>query len=150
MTDRPAKPADMPRLTPYLTVRDAEKSLDFYQRAFGFEPGMQPLRDGNGVIQHAEMRYQGAFIMMAPEGAWGSHCKAPVTTGTEFPLGLYVYCENVDAFHENAVEQGAESMGEPQDMFWGDRMCTLRDPDGYVWSFATNVADFDPGKVPPM
>ena len=22
-------------------------------------------------------------------------------------------------------------------MFWGDRMCSLRDPEGYLWSFAT-------------
>jgi PhnB protein len=36
----------------------------------------------------------------------------------------------------------------PQDMFWGDRMCNLLDPDGHSWSFATNVADFDPSKVP--
>ena len=150
MKDRSAKPADMPWLTPYLTVRDAEKSLDFYHRAFGFEPGEETLRDSNGVIQHAAMRYQGAFIMMAPETAWGCKSAAPVTSGTEIPIGLYLYCEDVDAFYANAVAQGAESMEEPADMFWGDRICTLRDADGYVWSFATNVADFDPSKIPEM
>ena len=36
----------------------------------------------------------------------------------------------------------------PQDMFWGDRMCKLTDPAGHVWNFATNVADFDPSKMP--
>ncbi len=150
MTDRPAKPADMPWLTPYLTVRDAEKSLDFYTRAFGFEAGMEPMRDSSGKINHAEMRYREAYIMMAPEGVWGGTSQAPVTSGTEVPLGLYVYCDDVDGFYKNAVDQGAESVDEPNDMFWGDRMCTLRDPDGYVWSFATNVADFDPSKIPEM
>jgi uncharacterized glyoxalase superfamily protein PhnB len=33
-------------------------------------------------------------------------------------------------------------------MFWGDRMCSLIDTDGYAWQFATNVADFDPAKAP--
>ena len=33
-------------------------------------------------------------------------------------------------------------------MFYGDRVCTLNDPDGFTWSFATNVADFDPNNVP--
>jgi uncharacterized glyoxalase superfamily protein PhnB len=35
----------------------------------------------------------------------------------------------------------------PQDMFYGDRVCTLVDPDGHIWYFATNVADFDPAKM---
>ena len=150
MTDRPAKPSEMPWLTPYLTVRDAERSLDFYQRAFGFEPGMEPMRDSEGKIVHAEMRYRGAVIMMAPENAWGGTCKSPSTSGSETPIGLYLYCDNVDGFYSRAVEQGAESIDEPTEMFWGDRMCTLRDPDGYVWSFATNVGDFDPSRIPAM
>jgi uncharacterized glyoxalase superfamily protein PhnB len=33
-------------------------------------------------------------------------------------------------------------------MFWGDRMVRLRDPDGYLWSFATKVGEFDPSKMP--
>jgi uncharacterized glyoxalase superfamily protein PhnB len=33
-------------------------------------------------------------------------------------------------------------------MFWGDRLCKLMDPDGIIWNFATNVADFDPSKAP--
>jgi uncharacterized glyoxalase superfamily protein PhnB len=33
-------------------------------------------------------------------------------------------------------------------MFWGDRMCTVLDLDGHIWSFATNVADFDPAQTP--
>ena len=28
-----------------------------------------------------------------------------------------------------------------------DRVCAVIDPDGYVWSFGTNVADFDPTKA---
>lgn len=148
MKERPAKPADMPWLTPYLTVRDAAKSMDFYRRAFGFDPGMQLLRDSSGTITHGEMRYRDAYVMVAPEGAWGGTCRAPVTTGTEIPIGLYLYCDDVDGFYANAIDRGAESIDPPRDMFWGDRACTLRDPDGYVWSFATNVADFDPSRIP--
>jgi uncharacterized glyoxalase superfamily protein PhnB len=29
-------------------------------------------------------------------------------------------------------------------MFYGDRVVKLTDPDGHLWYFATNVADFDP------
>jgi AraC family transcriptional regulator len=33
-------------------------------------------------------------------------------------------------------------------MFWGDRVFTLKDPDGHVWTFATMVGSFDPDKMP--
>jgi uncharacterized glyoxalase superfamily protein PhnB len=36
----------------------------------------------------------------------------------------------------------------PTDMFYGDRNCSVVDPDGHLWYFSTNVADFDPSKVP--
>jgi uncharacterized glyoxalase superfamily protein PhnB len=34
------------------------------------------------------------------------------------------------------------------DAFRGDLMAQVSDPDGYKWTMATNVADFDTDKVP--
>lgn len=86
MTERPVKPANMPWLTPYLIVRDPERSLDFYQRAFGFIPDSQPLRDGSGKIVHAEMSYRDAYLMLGAEGAMGGTKKAPASSGVECPM----------------------------------------------------------------
>ncbi len=148
MSSRPPRPPGAAWLTPYLTVRDAGASLAFYQRAFGFEP-TETMPGPDGQIVHAGMRYQGeTVLMMAPEGAWGGTTRTPVSSGVEGPIGLYLYCEDVDALFARAREAGAEVVSEPAAMFWGDRMCTLKDPDGHQWSFATNVADFDPAKVP--
>ncbi len=38
------RPANTPRLTPYLTVSNARSTLDFYQRAFGFAAAMWSTR----------------------------------------------------------------------------------------------------------
>ena len=132
---------------PALTVRDAAASLAFYERAFGFQR-VNAMSGPDGTIQHAEMRYQDVTIMFSPEGAFGNTCKAPATSRAECPLTLYVYCPDVDAMAQRARQGGAQVLSEPADMFWGDRMSRLKDPDGYVWSFATNVAEFDPAKVP--
>jgi len=35
-------------------------------------------------------------------------------------------------------------------MFWGDRIAKILDFDGYSWTFATKVREFDPSKMPPM
>jgi len=82
---------------PYLTVKDADAALDFYQRAFGFEkcfatPGP------DGKTAHVEMSFRDAKIMFSPERATGECLsRAPATSGVAPPIGLYVYCENVDA-----------------------------------------------------
>lgn len=149
MAVRPPKPEHAPWLMPYLTVSDPEASLKFYQKAFGFEPQADVILKGpDGKIMHAEMRFHGATIMFGPEGCRDNPARTPAHSGTAPPMGLYIYCEDVDALFQQAKAAGAKVQTEPQDMFWGDRMCTLIDPDGFQWSFATNVADFDPSKIP--
>jgi PhnB protein len=147
MSKRPGRPAEMPWLSPYLTVKDPAAALDFYQRAFGFEK-RNVMHGTDGRISHAEVAWHEAFIMFGPEGAYGSTTKAPASSGVASPVALYVYCDDVDALYNRATAAGAKTLFPPQDMFWGDRLCKLTDPDGHVWNFATNVADFDPSKAP--
>jgi uncharacterized glyoxalase superfamily protein PhnB len=148
MSTRPAKPDVSPWLTPYLIVRDVQASADLYRRAFGFTVGdIMPGPDGRPV--HADLRYKGqAVVMMGAEGAMGMDLQAPATSGAQVPISLYVYCDDVDALYAQACKAGMRSSTAPTDMFWGDRMCALEDPDGYRWSFATNVGEFDPSKMP--
>lgn len=142
MTKRPFKPAGVPQLFPYLTVQNAQRAIDFYRDAFGFYLSSDPAKDEQGNIQHAEMKFgQDCVIMFAPEGSWGSTKRAPATLGVSAALTLYTYCEDVDALYKQAMLNGAVSIMEPNDGFWGDRICGLIDPDGYEWMFATNVAD---------
>jgi uncharacterized glyoxalase superfamily protein PhnB len=132
------KPKDVPQLSPYLTVRDSAKSIDFYTKAFGFTL-KDAVKNEKGIIEHTEMRMQDVFIMFSPEGAYGSKKKAPVSLGIEIPLNLYIYCENVDELYKQAINHGAKSIMEPFDSFWGDRYCCVADPDGYEWGFGMRL-----------
>jgi uncharacterized glyoxalase superfamily protein PhnB len=134
-------------MIPSLVVKDADAALDFYQQAFGFEKKMI-VPGPDGKAKHAEMAWRDTSFMMSPEGAYGCPVRCPATTGAASPVGLYIYCDDVDALYARATAAGAEAVMPPQDMFWGDRMCSVKDPNGYSWSFATNVADFDPANVP--
>jgi uncharacterized glyoxalase superfamily protein PhnB len=103
MSKRPYKPEGIPALLPYLTVGDAEKSIDFYNKAFGFTLSSQPAKDEQGKIQHAEMKFgEDVSVMFAPEGAWGSPRKTPAALGVTPTLVLYIYCEDVDALYKQA------------------------------------------------
>jgi uncharacterized glyoxalase superfamily protein PhnB len=143
MSKRPPRPAKTPWLSPYLIVKDAAKALEFYHRAFGFaRKTAVPAPDGR--ITHAEMTWQEARIILASEGVDQHLGEPPARSGVVPPVGLYMYCDDVDDFYARAVKAGAKAIAPPEDMFWGDRVCRLSDPDGYAWIFATNLFDYDP------
>jgi uncharacterized glyoxalase superfamily protein PhnB len=127
----------LPTLTPYLTVKSTIDSITFYKNAFGFVWHNES--ECKEVPEHVEMSYKDVFIMFAQEGAFGGTTKAPATLNIECPMNLYLYCDDVDVFHANAVKHGAESTMAPNDAFWGDRVCQLKDPNGFMWMFAKKL-----------
>ena len=141
------RPADWPAMTPYMTVLDAGASLKFYQSAFGFKVTGQVMRDGAGNVMHAGMRLGDAAIMFAPQGM-SNPMRAPASSGAVDSLSLYVYVPDVDALAARAERGGAKVLQRPADQFWGDRIAVFKDPDGYHWTFATNVGEFDARKAP--
>lgn len=127
-------------MSPYLTVRDANAALGFYEKAFGFKK-KNTVVGGDGRVRHAEMTHHDCVLMF---GSFG----APPAGGSPCPISLYVYCDDVVALFHRASAAGATVIHPPKEMFYGDNVCSLQDPDGYTWNFATNVADFDPSKSP--
>jgi lactoylglutathione lyase len=43
---------------------------------------------------------------------------------------IWLYCDDVDAEIEALRAAGVEIAREPEDMNWGERMASVRDPDG--------------------
>lgn len=145
-TKKDGRPPNWPALSPYMTVRDAAASLAFYEAAFGFKVEGEVMRDGSGQIMHAGMRLGDACIMFASQGM-GAEMRAPVDSGG-IGLSLYVYVADVDALAARALRAGADMRQAPADQFWGDRIAIFVDADGYHWTFATHVGEFDASKAP--
>ncbi|KVC82336.1 VOC family protein [Burkholderia ubonensis] len=132
------RPADVPWLTPYLAVRNAHASIEFFKAAFGFE--LRDMLDEDGAIMHVEMAYRGQLIVMfAPEGAFGSTARTPRSAGATAPQSFYLYVDDVDATWQRALDAGAKSLSAPQDQFWGDRFAQVEDLDGYRWALARRL-----------
>ncbi len=133
------QPSYRPALTPYMIVPDAQRAIDVYREAFCFELCKDPLIEGDQVLQ-AEMFYGQAQIMFATEGAWGDPKQSPSTAKRPTPISLYVYVDQVDTYFKRVESfPGMHVLEAPVDTFWGDRMCRIRDPFGYEWSFATPI-----------
>jgi uncharacterized glyoxalase superfamily protein PhnB len=129
-------------------VADAAASLAFYAQAFGFK-ARETIASPDGKVIRAVMRSgRATVVMFSPEGIWSGTMKSPVRSGAECPLTMYVRCLDVDARADQARAVGAKILTEPTDMFWGDRIARIEDPDGYIWCFASEIGEFDPAKMP--
>lgn len=124
-------------VTPYLCVRGATKAIEFYKNAFGAtERSRMPGPDGERLM-HAEIEIGGSVVMLSDEWPeFGGASKSPQTLGGTTQV-LHIYSSDVDAAYKQAVQAGAESLMKPEDMFWGDRYCQVRDPFGHVWGLLT-------------
>lgn len=130
-------------VTPYLTVDDAGKAIEFYTRAFGAEEVMRlPMGDR---IAHAEIRVGDSVIMLSDE--WPEMDKLSPKNRGGATAGLMVYVEDCDAAFRRAVEAGASAEDEPSDKFWGDRSASVKDPFGTTWMLATHVEDVAPEEM---
>lgn len=121
-------------LTPCVIVSDVEKSIDFYTQVFGFDLLEKHERDG--IISGATLKL-GEVTFMLFSQLLSSYAKSATPEQTATGNSLYVYCPNVDTLYKKALEYGAISVTQPEDAFWGDRYCQLRDLDGHTWGFAT-------------
>ena len=139
-----AIPAGYHTVTPYLTLNDCARAIDFYKRAFGAQELMR--MDGPpGKIGHAEIKIGDSVIMLADEMPGGGN-RAPKSLGGT-TAGVFLYVKDVDASYRQAVEAGASADMPPADMFWGDRYGRLTDPFGHSWSMATHKEDVAPDEM---
>jgi PhnB protein len=127
-------------LTPYITVKDAIKAIEFYKEAFNAkEVGRITMPDS--TIGHCELLIGDSKLMLAEENKqWGNI--SPVTLGgTTVYLSLYV--ENVDEVFERALKAGAKVLGDmvPKDQFHGDRTGSVTDPFGHRWTIISHIED---------
>ncbi|MBI4063289.1 MAG: VOC family protein [Elusimicrobia bacterium] len=132
MATTKTRPQGIGWISPFLTVKDVERAVEFYVKAFKFKSA-GIIKDDKGVASHAGVKYKNALIMMGP----GPNKPPTELGGTTF--NLYIYVKNVDAFFKKAKKAGAKVIAEPADQHWGDRVAQLEDPEGHCWWFATHL-----------
>lgn len=114
-------------VTPYLPVAHVEKVITFLEEVFDAEPVFQI--DGEGGVQHAELRIGDSIVMIGE----------PPTEERVMPAMLYVYVSNPDAAYERALQAGATSVKEPADQGYGDRAAAVEDVAGNQWWLAKSL-----------
>ena len=130
----PAKVKPVPEgyhtITPYITVKGADKLIDFLKTAFGARERLR-MPGPDGKIAHAELQIGDSVLMLGEASG-----QFPA-----LPTQVYLYVEDCDKFYNQALAAGATSVRELEDQFYGDRNGTVKDAFGNIWSLATHVED---------
>lgn len=134
-----AIPEGYQTVTPYVVFKDSRKAITFYEKALGAKQNFI-MEDPDGKkVMHAEIKIGSSALMLGDENPQQA-CKSAATLGAS-PVSFYVYVEDVDKAFEQALAAGCISDMPVQDMFWGDRIGSVKDPFGHSWSLATHTKD---------
>jgi PhnB protein len=124
-------------VTPYLILKNASQAINFYQQAFNAKELMRIAAEGK--VGHAEIMIGNSPIMLADETPDMGYPSPQTLGGTS--VSMVIYVEDVDHIFQQALTAGAKELRPVKDQFYGDRMGTLIDPFGHIWSIATHKED---------
>jgi lactoylglutathione lyase len=114
-----------------LTVKDLEKSLQWYHEVVGFMIDQKYERDGKLVavaLKAGDVR----ILLNRDDGKRGWDR----VKGEGISLS-FVTAQSIDLLANRVKEMGGKLETEPADMPWGVRMFRLVDPDGYKISITS-------------
>ena len=129
----------------YLVVRNVDKAIQFYKKAFGAEERFRMHGPDGKTIMHADLKI-GDSVFMLTEESKEMKALSPESIGGS-PVTMYVYVKDVDSIFNQAISEGATELKPVRDQFYGDRSGYLRDPFGHLWSIATHMKDLSPDEL---
>lgn len=135
-------------IAPSIRVKDMQKSLDFYTKTLGFQT-TDKLTRRDGRIAHAIVGFDSPLLMLSPiEYVRTSQTKEDLAknklgVGVQFYIGMNG-SKKLDTFFSEVKAKGVAVIKEPKTESWGDRIFTVRDPDGYALTFSEYVKETTP------
>lgn len=123
-------------LVPYICVSPAVEALAWYGDVFGAVETIRYTGD-DGRVGHAEMRIEGATLMLSDPYPEIDVVSPRELGGT--PCTLHLVVPDVDAAHERARAAGATIERSPENHDYGLRGMTMRDPFGHRWMVQTPI-----------
>ena len=122
----------------FVWIEDAEKAVQFYENAFGFE--RRSLTDNGELGLYAEMETGATTLAIAdqkearvlfPDGFQENN---PAQAPGAFQISFVT--PDVEASYEATLQAGVTKTAEPQTQPWGQAIARVRDPSGVLVSIA--------------
>lgn len=129
------------KLTPYITVNDATRAIEFYCSALGARETGARFTEPGGKVGHAEISFDDYPLMLSDEYPEFGAISPSTLGGSTMMLHLYV--DDVDATVEKAQSLGARVLRAAAEQDYGDRAATIQDPFGHRWMVSTRKETLD-------
>ena len=129
---------------PVSRYKDAPAAIEWLVSVLGFTKHAVYANE-DGTIAHAELALGGGLVMLgsAKDDAYGKGFKTPAELGGVETRSVYVTVADSDAVYARAQAAGAVITRPIEDMDYGSREFTVKDPEGHSWSVGT----YDPWKA---
>lgn len=115
-------------ITPYFRVENAQKFIEFLEKAFNAQCLFISNRN-DGSIANAQIKIDDSIIEVSD-------------STMEMPpmyFAIHLYVEDVDFTFQKAVKEGAIAIMQPENREYGDRDSFIKDPFGNSWYIATHL-----------
>lgn len=124
---------DMQRIIPVFSCENMQVEHDFLVKVFDFQPGYIT-QDEQQQAYHGEV-YAGDITIWFHRAMASNQERSPQAWNSE----LVVYVADVNTHYARVCAAGATIESELEDQPYGQREYGVRDPEGHVWWFATDV-----------
>jgi PhnB protein len=125
----PPVPEGWRNVIPFLHIAGADRQIEFLTRALGAEE-LERTPGPHATVMHATLRLGDSTLELGEAHAeWGP-----------MPMDFHVHVASPDDAYARAVRAGAESIFEPADMPYGERMAAVADAAGNRWYLAKKIA----------
>jgi len=119
-------------IAPWMTVRDAQKALDYYKAAFGAVE-LYRLPDDDGSLAVAQLSVGGAVFWLQADSN-----VSPSGAGSG-PVRMILSVDDPDALFERAVAAGAAVVAAIHEDY-GWRTGRVTDPFGFDWEVSKQLS----------
>lgn len=135
-------------LAPSIRVCDMLQSIGFYTRTLGLMT-LDKHENKNGDIVIATVGLDAPVLMLLPVRTIRKQERKEDLRQNKPGIGVQFRFKmagtrSIDEYFAEVKRKGAVIVEEPKTEFWGDRMFTILDPDGYTLTFSEHVQDVSP------
>lgn len=125
-------------IMPAFRYRDARAAIDWLCNVLGCTQHAL-YANADNTIGHAELELGGGMIMLSStkDDEYGKHFKSPGEIGGVETCSSYVVVTDADEVYGRALAAGAEVVRPIENMGYGSREFTVKDPEGHSWSVGT-------------
>lgn len=119
-----------------LYVKDVTKSIEFYEKSFGFERKFITPENDYAELETGQTTISFASIELANSNLKDGFTESNLTQ-KPFATELGLVTDNVNEVVKFAVHNGATIIEEPKEKPWGQIVAYLRDIDGFLLEICT-------------